>query len=224
MQRIDDGVRQGKRKDEVVCITQGAMTTGKERQDIRNAAYIVKQEGREKAKKGILKTGSFTIEASIIMILVLSAVLLSIYYCLYLHDKAVIEAVARKTALIAGRSLTENRSVDTGEIDWQMYIDKALLWRLLGAPDRTIELKRCAEEEINGELLACQNAAFDISTYGTTVRVSYNADTKLAAFGFFNGYPNVSRISGEIIQKSFEQEEFIRLIRGIIGDANRQQP
>lgn len=152
------------------------------------------------------------------MIFVIAGVLISIYYCFYLHDKVVLEAIARETAMEASRSIIENRSVDTGEIDWQMYMDKALLWRLLGAPDKTDELEQRAQQNVQGELLAGTNASFDVKLSGTTVIVSYYASSKLAKFGFMENFPVVGAIAGEVQQKNIEPEEFIRLLRGIIKD------
>lgn len=174
--------------------------------------------GDKGMKKNYFFEGSFSVEASVLMVFVLTGILISILFGLYLHDRTVLEAAARKIALRGSRCITENCYIESGQIDWSLFQEKGLLWRLLGGPDKSLELEAAARKEAEGELLVCEISSFAVTCSGGDVKVIYRARIRLPALGFLAGWWNYGEIQGEAVQKGLEQEELIRLIRGIKSD------
>ena len=77
-------------------------------------------------KKKLLfrEKASFTVEASLIMMTVLMAVFMCIYYGFFTHDKAVLEEVSWHTAQKAMLLVTENSSMKDGAFSWEELQEK----------------------------------------------------------------------------------------------------
>ena len=104
----------------------------------------MKQEKKEivmliKKKLLFREKASFTVEASLIMMTVLMAVFMCIYYGFFLHDKAVLEEVSWHTAQKAMLFVTENSSMEDGVFSWEELQKKGLLWRI----SQDVQLLQC---------------------------------------------------------------------------------
>lgn len=169
-------------------------------------------------KKSSLKKGSFTVEASILMIFVLISVFLCIYYGFYLHDKIILEETVWKTALRSSQWITECSRLEDGVFDWEILQEKGLLWRLSGGIGEETRIREYVGSMTEGELLVCDEPQFQAVLQSDSVTILYSAKVHLPGFCQLPGWEVVQDISGSVTVNAAEQEEFIRLVRGIIGD------
>ena len=185
------------------------------------------REGNELEEKAVVSgylAASFTVEASLIMIAVLMAIFLCIYYGFILHDKTMLEEVSWQTAQKAALYATENSNMETGDFDWEALQKKGLLWRLSRNPvidPQTIS--SYLKTRIAGELFACDEPTVQISSSAGNVQIFYEAHIRLPLFSAMQIFGVPSSLSGSVQVKESKQEEFIRLVRGIIWDQDKKE-
>lgn len=171
----------------------------------------------------VRKKASFTVEASLIASAVLMAVFLCMYYGFFLHDKAILEAVSWQTAQKAMLWITENSDMEQGYFDWEELQKKGLLRRFLQNTADTEIICQYAAVRIEGELFACDMPVIQVSAAADKVWVSYTAHIRLPFFSLMQLWGVPSKISGSVQVCESEQEEFIRLVRGILGDKKQEE-
>ena len=132
---------------------------------LRERGVFVKQEKKKiviliKKKLLFREKASFTVEASLIMMTVLMAVFMCIYYGFFTHDKAVLEEVSWHTAQKAMLLVTENSSMKDGAFSWEELQEKGLLWRISQNTANQDIICEYANTHIEGELFACDMPSF----------------------------------------------------------------
>ena len=74
--------------------------------------------------------GSFTVEASLIMPLIIFIIITLIYFAFYLHDQACLQAIANQVAEKGTESLLYNEvDIDEGSIVYNSINERAIYWR-----------------------------------------------------------------------------------------------
>lgn len=160
--------------------------------------------------------GSFTVEASLILGLIIACVMVCVYSCLYLHDKVILEGAAHLAAQRGRLLVTENQDMETGESDWTLFSEKGLLWRITGA-DRKDEVCAYAASLVEGRLIVCETPEFSADTHADFVEVSYQAATTLKGVYPLGDLFVIPQINGKVKDQGFEQEEFLRLVKGLLA-------
>lgn len=169
-------------------------------------------------------TASFTVEASLIMITVIMAIFLCIYYGFILHDKTILEEASWQAAQKAVLSVTENSNMENGVFDWEELQKKGLLWRFAQNPvvDPQI-VSTYMKKRIAGELFACDEPVIQVVSTAGSVQISYQAHIRLPFFSAMRLLGVPSSLSGSVQVKESKQEEFIRLVRGIMKDKEEKE-
>lgn len=190
---------------------------------LRERGVFVKQEKKEivmliKKKLLFREKASFTVEASLIMMTVLMAVFMCIYYGFFLHDKAVLEEVSWHTAQKALLFVTENSSMEDGVFSWEELQKKGLLWRISQNTTNQDMICEYANKRIEGELFACDMPSFFVTARPGMVKVTYKAPIRLPLFALMRLWGTPTEITGQVQVHESKQEEFIRLVRGIKKD------
>lgn len=189
---------------------------------LRERGVFVKQEKKKiviliKKKLLFREKASFTVEASLIMMTVLMAVFMCIYYGFFTHDKAVLEEVLWHTAQKAMLLVTENSSMKDGAFSWEELQEKGLLWRISQNTANQDIICEYANTHIEGELFACDMPSFLVKAGPGMVKITYKAPIRLPFFALCV-YGNTNRNYRTSAVHESKQEEFIRLVRGIKRD------
>ena len=171
-------------------------------------------------KKKLLfrEKASFTVEASLIMMTVLMAVFMCIYYGFFTHDKAVLEEVSWHTAQKAMLLVTANSSMKDGAFSWEELQEKGLLWRISQNTANQDIICEYANKHIEGELFACDMPSFLVKAGPGMVKITYKAPIRLPFFALMRLWGTPTEITGQVQVHESKQEEFIRLVRGIKRD------
>lgn len=190
---------------------------------LRERGVFVKQEKKEivmliKKKLLFREKASFTVEASLIMMTVLMAVFMCIYYGFFLHDKAVLEEVSWHTAQKVVLFVTENSSMEDGVFSWEELQKKGLLWRISQNTTNQDMICEYANTHIEGELFACDMPSFFVTARSGIVNITYKAPIRLPLFALMRLWGTPTEITGQVQVHESKQEEFIRLVRGIKKD------
>ena len=151
---------------------------------LRERGVFVKQEKKKiviliKKKLLFREKASFTVEASLIMMTVLMAVFMCIYYGFFTHDKAVLEEVSWRTAQKAMLLVTENSSMKDGAFSWEELQEKGLLWRISQNTANQDIICEYANTHIEGELFACDMPSFLVKAGPGMVKITYKAPIRL---------------------------------------------
>jgi len=94
--------------------------------------------------------GSYTVEISLIMPIVLGVIFVCIYLCFFVHDRAVMEYACTKSLLEA-----ERYSEPVSDYDLEQIIESELIKGLAGRWDYTITIaydNDCVEIVLNGKM------------------------------------------------------------------------
>ena len=92
--------------------------------------------------------GSYTIEAALIMPMILSVLVLLIYWAFYLHDRAILSSAAYTAALRGSQMISGENVVD--------------------------EVNKCSKELIKNRLLITKSVEHKIEQKGDIIAVSYD--------------------------------------------------
>ena len=193
---------------------------------LRERGVFVKQEKKKiviliKKKLLFREKASFTVEASLIMMTVLMAVFMCIYYGFFTHDKAVLEEVSWHTAQKAMLLVTENSSMKDGAFSWEELQKKGLLWRIAQNTANQDIICEYANKRIEGELFACDMPSFLVTAGPGMVKITYRAPIRLPLFALMRLWGTPTEITGQVQVHESKQEEFIRLVRGIKKDKEK---
>ena len=177
---------------------------------LRERGVFVKPEKKKiviliKKKLLFREKASFTVEASLIMMTVLMAVFMCIYYGFFTHDKAVL-------------LVTENSSMKDGAFSWEELQEKGLLWRISQNTANQDIICEYANTHIEGELFACDMPSFLVKAGPGMVKITYKAPIRLPFFALMRLWGTPTEITGQVQVHESKQEEFIRLVRGIKRD------
>lgn len=177
----------------------------------------------EAKRNGLWVVASFTVEASLISMTVIMAVFLCMYYGFFLHDKMILEEVTSQAAHKAMLFVTENSDMEEGFFDWEALQEKGLLWRLAKNTADTGAIYGYAGKRVSGELFACDMPEFSVASNPGNVQITYRAQIRLPLFSIMRAWGVPSEIMGSVQVCESKQEEFIRLIRGILRDKEQDE-
>lgn len=168
-------------------------------------------------RKYIIKA-SFTVEASFIVTVVIMAVFMCTYYGFVLHDKAVLEEISWQTAQKAILQAVENSDMEDGTFCWDELQKKGLLWRFASDIEDAEKVKQIVIKDAQKEMFVSDISILDVNMDARSVVISYTANVRLPMLSIITKWGVEFCISGSVVVSETEQEEFVRLVRGIRAD------
>ena len=193
------------------------VTDMKQKADIFGQPGETRQGDRPSAVR-ISAAGSFTVEAAMILFLVIQCIMLAIYGCMYLHDRNILETAAVQTAARSRLEVSDCEDFFTGRIDWESYGRRGVLWMFTDRAD-------CAQAElyalslVSGKLAVSRGSIFTTTASVRKADVRYSAEIPLLWI-FEGAAEKITRMSGKASAAGAEPEELIRLIQAV-GDEKR---
>ncbi len=115
-----------------------------------------------KKRKGIWLKGSYTVEASFLLPMILTVIVLIIYLSFFLHDRAVLQSAAY-TAALRGSQMISGEKVFS-------------------------EVEKSAKQLIDDRLIGTDEVLTTIDVSGDDVKVSYKGILKIPAGSLLCGY------------------------------------
>lgn len=126
----------------------------------------INERGRLVAK------GSYTIEASFLLPMILTVIVLLLYMGFFLHDRAILNSAAYTSALRGSQ--------------------------LISGEDIYSEIEKSSKKLIENRLLATRSVATDIEIKGSSITVSYQGDIRIPAGALLCKYLNNGRREIEV--------------------------
>ncbi len=162
------------------------------------------------------KKGSFTVEAAMIMPVVLLCLLFCIYGGMFLHDRVVLAGTAATAGHRGFRCVTENQSLLTGSPDWDQWRKKGILWRVTGFGEVGMT-ELYAQAAAAGRLMVTRQPVYTVAFGGNQAEISYQAETAMQWPGW-SGLAEYLKISGSASESGLEPEELLRLVKALTAD------
>lgn len=152
----------------------------------------------EKSTKGKIQpvvSGSYTIEAALILPLILFIITALIYLGFYLHDQDRLEAVINETLLI-GKNLVRNEAqMDTGFIDYEVYNKRGIMYSLQdNLREKREEIYNYLQLQLNKGFFIADIRSVDVTVSHADISLIVKADMILPFVGllpFFSGSKTV---------------------------------
>ncbi len=119
-----------------------------------------------------------TVEAVLVLPVILIVILCLMYMTLILHDKAVLQSVAEEALVRCNQLCHQPSDVLSSEI----YYDRLLDVNLLGEDNEKHreELKYFIDQEVKGKLLICQVNMIEIDIAKDSCQIDIEADSKIS--------------------------------------------
>lgn len=166
--------------------------------------------------------GSAAVEVSMLLMVIICVILMCISYVLCLHDKTILEESAQRIAMECSTAMCENARLDNAEFDWDLFCKKGVLWRLFSIFQDENTIRDYLKKDVEGRLLVCSELQVELEQTRGSVEIRYRAKVNLPWMSGMTDWETVTVIAGSAGAELVEQEEVIRLIRGIIGDKRLQ--
>ncbi len=165
----------------------------------------------KKIKYKSMSEGSFTIEATFIMGVILSVILFIIYTSFYIHDMCVLRAAATEAANRGCNYIVQDVSIEDGTIDWQRRKNKSVLWRFTSSYEsEQEEIRKYAACQVDGRMIIAKRIVFTVEAKSDTVVVRYKGGVNLLFAKLFERIGNLA-IEDKITMQYVETEELLRM-------------
>lgn len=158
--------------------------------------------------------GSITVEASMIVTIALGITFFVFFAAAYLYDMHRLQALSTVSAWEALAAAAQDRSME-GDIDWQRWEQKTILWRLTDNFSGQEQAVQAALLRECGRMWFGNTCTFDVELSSTHVGITYEGRYYFpveTGFGTEKGIP----FCGNVTVSEAEPEEWIRLIGGVV--------
>lgn len=146
---------------------------------------------KEELKKGFVLKGSYTVEASFLLPMILSVIVVLIYLSFYIHDRSVLSSAAYQASLRGSQLISGENVMET--------------------------VTQSAHQLIQNRLLGTSEVAADIQCDGSLIKVSYNGKLNIPAGAllcrYMTGGKNYIEVNAHSEAKTMDAVGFVRKIR-----------
>lgn len=166
--------------------------------------------------------GSVTVEASIVVTTALAITFFVFFAAAYLYDMHRLQALSTQSAWEALAAASQHQSME-GNIDWQRWEQKTLLWHLtddFSGQEQAVQtalLREC------GRMWFGNTCTFDVELSSAHAKITYEGIYRFpvgTGFGTEKGIP----FCGNVTVSGTAPEEWIRLIGGVVrGFGGREE-
>ena len=151
-------------------------------------------EGRAEEMNKKIK-GSFTVEAALVMPIVLFVITSLICLSFYLHDKCRIEGSVDKALFKASMTLKHNADIETGAVNYENINDRGVFYLLMGST-KVAEgnLQTFLEQELSGGLLSTEVTKITVKAGKLSASIAVEGEFKIPVSGvldYFNPNPKL---------------------------------
>lgn len=167
----------------------------------------------EKGKR--MEDGSYTVEASLILCFIICVMLGIIYMGFYLYDYYMAEVIMTEIAKRESQFIIEYSDRVDGEIDWEEWSNRSIIWRLFYNNEGN-ELTQQIEEQLEKKLLISKLDQVKVNVKREEIELQYQLTV------YFPGKWIQTILNARslniIHQMKFEEkesEELIRICRAI---------
>lgn len=165
-----------------------------------------------------MNEGSYTVEASLIMCFIICIMLGIVYMGFYVYDYYMAELIMTETMKRENRWVIECSDRVDGEIHWEEWSNKSILWRLFysNEGDESIEQIR---EQLEETLLISNLYQVQVNVKREKIEVEYQLKTHFPGkwIQIILGAKSLNT-SNKMSFEDKESEELIRICRGVKND------
>ncbi|CVI65109.1 hypothetical protein NDGK_00083 [Clostridiales bacterium CHKCI001] len=160
-----------------------------------------------------MNDGSYTVEASLIMCFIICVMLGIIYMGFYLYDYYMAEIVITGITKKENRQIIECSDRVDGEINWEEWSNRSILWRLF-YHNQGNELTEQIKEQLGRNLLISDLDQVEVSIKREEIQVQYQLKVYFPG-KWIQTILNVRslNVSNQMKFEDKESEELIRICR-----------
>ncbi len=150
----------------------------------RNRSMIDKQSiiSILKKDKNNSLSGSITVEAAMVMPIVIFTIFAIIYLAFYLHDMCKVQGMVNKTLHKAGITVKHDADIATGEVLYEDINDRGVFYLLVGSTknDEETQVQNYLKQELSKGLFISKITAVDVKVGKLKITISVEADTNVS--------------------------------------------
>ncbi|HKL80100.1 MAG TPA: TadE family protein [Mobilitalea sp.] len=139
--------------------------------------------------------GSFTVEATLLMPIVLFVIISLIYLSFYLHDKSRIEGTVDKALLKASMTLKHEADIETGAVNYEGINNRGVFYLLMGSTNAMEkDIQTFLEQELSGGLLSTEITKVIVTAGKLKVSIDVEGEFEIPIKGvrdYFNPNPKL---------------------------------
>lgn len=168
--------------------------------------------------------GSYTLEAAILIPLILYLITALLYTCFLLHDKGVIEGIVHITVLNGEKTAFKNADSVTGKIDYDRYIEEGIFHLLYDRTEETASMKKLLENDLTEGVIFADISGVMVEIGKKDITVNVSCEFSMPIKGVWEFFQRGGTQFTYTEKKDFDSnEEFIRLFQ--IGmDTGKELP
>jgi len=131
-----------------------------------------------------LIAGSFTVEATFIMPIILMTIFSLIYLSFYLHDVCRLQAIVDKTLNKAGLIIKHEASIEDGETDYENINGRGVFYLVVGnTEDEEESIQAYLQQELGSGLFLAKVMDINVNAEKFKVSISVKADMQISLVG-----------------------------------------
>ncbi|WP_185257484.1 pilus assembly protein [Anaerocolumna chitinilytica] len=158
--------------------------------------------------------GSYTLEAAILIPLILYIIIALIYTSFLLHDRGVIEGAVHLLVLNGERAAFKNMDTVTSEINYDHYIEEGIFHLLNDREDEAASMKNLLKNNLSKKVILADISDINVGIGKKEITVNVNYKFSMPIRGvwefFHKGGTQFTYTEKKVFDKN---EEFIRLFQ-----------
>lgn len=164
--------------------------------------------------------GSYTVEAALLLPVILFVIVSFIYLSFYLHDKYRIEEVLNIASLKAiAYNQTETNMV-TGQVDYESYLNQGIFYRFESRENKEKEVFHYLHTYLNERLFLTKVNKIEVKISHVDIEIRVIANVDVPTFGEI--YSDDYRINFYISEENImSAREFVRMFDTLGGVAEK---
>lgn len=158
--------------------------------------------------------GSYTLEAAILIPLILYIITALLYICFLLHDKAAVEGEVHLTVLNGEKVASRNMDPATAQINYDSYIEEGIFHPLYNKQEEAALMESLLESKIKNSMIFADIYEVSVEMGQGDITVSVRYGFKMPIRGIWEFFRRGGSQFTYREKKSFDStEEFIRLFQ-----------
>lgn len=166
--------------------------------------------------------GSFTVEAALVMPIVLFVTISLIYLSFYLHDKNRIEGTVDKALFKAMMTLKHDADIETGAVNYEGINDRGIFYLLIGKANAMEEdIQTFLEQKLSGGLLSTEVTKVSVTAGKLKVSIVVEGEFKIPIRGILDYFNPSSKLVIEVNCPIHNPAEILRISEVILNTGKK---